>query len=239
MRLDRYLFEKNLVQSRNKAKEFIDKGFVKVNGKVVKKASTKISDEDVVEIENENIYVSRAAEKLEKFLDEIDIKIEDRTVLDIGASTGGFTQILLKHGAKKVYSLDVGKDQLHPELKKDKRVVNLENTDIRDFFVDFKFDIVTCDVSFVSVRKILKDIDRLSKDKIIILFKPQFEVGKEAKRDKRGVVLDSRVVVKSMEDFEKETALLGWEILKKSESKIRGKEGNIEYFYYFSKDDNG
>ena len=239
MRLDRYLYEKKLTQSRNKAKELIEEGLVKVNKKTIKKPSFEVDENDIIEIENENLYVSRAAKKLENFLKEIDIDINDKEVLDIGASTGGFTQILLDKGAKKIYALDVGKSQLHESLQKNEKIVNIENQDIREFFIDKKFDIITCDVSFISIINILKDIYRLSKDKIIILFKPQFEVGKDIKRDKKGVVKDKKAIEKAMEKFEKEIEKFGMEIVKKSESKIAGKEGNREFFYYIKKVKNG
>ncbi|WP_281950646.1 23S rRNA (cytidine-2'-O)-methyltransferase TlyA [Nitrosophilus kaiyonis] len=239
MRLDRYLFEKKLAQSRNKAKELIEEGCVKVNKKSIKKPSFEVDENDLIEVENENFYVSRAAKKLENFLKEIDLDIKDKEILDIGASTGGFTQILLNKGAKKIYALDVGKSQLHESLRNSEKIINIENQDIREYFVDKKFDIVTCDVSFISVIKIIKDIDRLSKDNIIILFKPQFEVGKDVKRDKKGVVKDKKAIEKAIKKFEEETKKFGWKLIKKSESKIAGKEGNQEFFYYFKKVKNG
>lgn len=235
MRLDKYLYEKGYVQSRNKACEMIKEGFVKVDKKIVKKCSYEVDEDSIVEVEKESVYVSRAALKLKNFLQKNSIDLKDKIALDIGASTGGFTQVLLEYGVKKVYALDVGESQLHKSLKNDKRVINLEKTDIRDFYIDKKFDIVTCDVSFISIRKILKDIDRLSKDLIIVLFKPQFEVGKDVKRDKKGVVLDKEAILKSMREFEKETEKFGWKLISKEKSSVKGKEGNEEYIYLFRK----
>jgi 23S rRNA (cytidine1920-2'-O)/16S rRNA (cytidine1409-2'-O)-methyltransferase len=144
-------------------------------------------------------------------------------------------QILLESGVGEVVAVDVGDNQLHKSLRDNSRVRVFENCDIREFKSDKPFDIVTCDVSFISILKILKSIDRVSKRDIIILFKPQFEVGKGVKRNKRGVVLDSKAIDSAREKFEKPTQDLGWKLKKSSKSKLAGKSGNIEYLYYFIK----
>ncbi len=236
MRLDKFLFQKGITKSRNIASELIKSGLVKVNEKVVKKPSFDIDEDDRLEILKSENCVSRAAKKLNGFLTE-DEFIKNSVCLDVGASKGGFTQVLLEKGAKKVYALDVGSSQLDEELKRDPKVVNLEKTDIRDFKIDKKFDIVTCDVSFISLEKIILDLDRVSKRDLIILFKPQFEVGKDVKRDKKGVVLDKEAIKEAMDKFEKRAISLGWKLYKKEESKVRGKEGNVEYFYHFKKEE--
>lgn len=233
-RLDKFLYEKSLAKSRNQASELIKDGFVQVNSKIVKKPSFLVNEDDKIEV-LKKADVSRAAKKLRGFLEGADF-IKDSVCLDVGASTGGFTQVLLEKGALKVYALDVGKSQLDESLKTNSKVVNLEKTDIRDFKSDKKFDIVTCDLSFISIEKIIYDLDRLSKRDLIILFKPQFEVGKDIKRDKRGVVLDKNAIKKAMENFEKVADSLKWRLFRKEESKVKGKEGNVEYFYHFKKD---
>ncbi len=236
MRLDIYLYKKNFISSRSKAAELIKGGKVFVNGKVILKPSYNMKDlEYKIEILQEKIYVSRAAYKLKYFLQNKDIEIKNITALDIGSSTGGFTQILLEFGAKEVYAVDVGKDQLHPSIKNDPRVKSFERTDIRNFKCNKKFNLVVCDVSFTGIENIMSDIDRLSADKIILLFKPQFEVGKETKRDKKGVVKDKKAIQKAQERFEKAAENYRWNLLIKEESKIKGKEGNVETFYYFRK----
>ena len=237
MRLDEALVKKNLVETRSKAKELIKNEKVKVNNKIIKKPSFEVKDNDKIEI-LQKVYVSRAAWKLKNYLEKYNIDFKNKDVLDIGASTGGFSEVSLEKGAKEVVCVDVGKDQLHFKLKNDKRVKNFENTDIRVFKYDKKFDIVVSDVSFISLLKILDVVDKFSKSDIILLFKPQFEVGKEVKRDKRGVVLDKEAIKKARENFENETKKLGWRLIRSEESSIKGKEGNIEYIYHFKKEHN-
>ncbi len=235
LRLDNYLVENALAQSRNKAQSLIKDGFVRVNREQIIKSSfvVKLGDEVVVNEHRE--FVSRAAFKLSGFLDELSLDLSDMSALDIGASTGGFTQVLLECGVADVTSVDVGKEQLHATLKNDKRVFSYEECDIREFKSQKKFDIVVSDVAFISLLYILDAVDELSKNKIILLFKPQFEVGKEAKRDKNGVVTDEKAVLQAMIKFEDACKLKGWNLILKSPSKLTGKEGNLEYCYCFEK----
>lgn len=220
--------------SRNQAAGLIENGVVLADSKIIKKASQDIDEAQIIEVKSQ-IYVSRAAFKLAGFLDEIKIDLKDKIALDIGSSTGGFVQILLENGIKQVTALDVGTMQLSANLRDDNRVIVQENTDIRDFISTFKFDIITVDVSFISLLNIITHINRLALDDIILLFKPQFEVGINAKRTKNGVVKDEKAINKAMVNFEAQCSALGWKLIKKSTSKIKGKEGNIELFYYFKK----
>jgi len=235
MRLDRYLVTNEYTFSRNKAQELIKKGAVLVNGDVVTKPSYEITNGDNIRITSNDQYVSRAAYKLKIFLEREKIDFKNKTVLDIGASSGGFTQVALEYGAKKVVAVDVGKGQLHETLRDCERIENHENTDIRKFSYPTKFDVIVSDVSFISLLYILDKIDELAKDEIILLFKPQFEVGKNVKRDKKGVVMDKEAILRARREFEKQTAKLNWKLVTSQESAIKGKEGNVEYVYRFKK----
>jgi 23S rRNA (cytidine1920-2'-O)/16S rRNA (cytidine1409-2'-O)-methyltransferase len=235
MRLDSYLVEKGFVESRTKAQNLIKEHAISVEGKIVDKVSFEVTEEMKVEMADIQIYVSRAAIKLKGFLPYTEWDLKGVSALDIGSSTGGFTQILLEEGVKNVTCVDVGSDQLHPSLRSDERVRVCENTDIREFVSEPPFDIVTCDVAFISLEHILDAIDRLSSRYIIVLFKPQFEVGREVKRDKNGVVKDDKAVGKAMIRFEDMCTLKGWKMVAKEVAHIAGKEGNQEICYGFIK----
>ena len=235
MRLDLYLTKNFNIQSRNKANELIKASKVKVDNKIISKASFIVEENMNIKLLEEDFYVSRAAYKLKYFLDEIKIDLQDKIALDIGSSTGGFTQILLEHQIKKVICVDVGSNQLHERIKNDERIEFFENCDIRDFKSEICFDIVTCDVSFISILNIINSIDSLDFKKLIILFKPQFEVGINVKRDKKGVVKDKDAIEKARSNFLAKTLELKWKLEKNNISKLQGKDGNYEEFFYFSK----
>ena len=236
MRLDKYLVEEGYFESRNRAHDAIKAGQVTVDGKKPK-PSAKIDENSLVEVADEKFYVSRAARKLENFLAEYAIDFKDKSALDIGSSTGGFAQIVLENGVASLSCVDVGSDQLHISLRENEKVSLYEETDIRDFKSDKTFEVITCDVSFISILQITDDINRLSQKgaDIVILYKPQFEVGKDVKRDSKGVVQDLDAIARRKEEFEAETKRLGWEEKYQAESKVQGKEGNQEYLYHFVK----
>lgn len=234
MRLDIYLTKHFSLQSRNKASELIKLQKVTVDGKIVTKPSFKVEENMDVEINQDEFFVSRAAYKLKYFLEEFDIDLSKLKALDIGSSTGGFTQILLQKGIDSVTCVDVGSNQLHESIRDDKRITIKENTDIREFFSESKFEIVTCDVSFISILQIIDDINRLSGDKIIILYKPQFEVGKEVKRDRSGVVTDQKAIETAREKFLDKVSTFGWKLIHNQQSKVAGKSGNVEELFYFN-----
>ena len=235
MRLDLYLTQNFNIQSRNKANELIKASKVKVNNKIISKASFIVEDDMNIELLEEDFYVSRAAYKLKYFLDEIKIDLKDKVALDVGSSTGGFTQILLENSVEKVVCVDVGSNQLHERIKNDKRIEFFENCDIRNFKSKICFDILTCDVSFISILNIIDSINSLNFKKIIILFKPQFEVGINVKRDKKGVVKDKLAIEKARENFIAKTLELKWKLEINSLSKLQGKDGNNEELFCFSK----
>jgi 23S rRNA (cytidine1920-2'-O)/16S rRNA (cytidine1409-2'-O)-methyltransferase len=236
MRLDKYLVEEGYFESRNRANDAIKAGKVKVDGKVTK-ASAKIDENSSVDVEDEKFYVSRAARKLENFLSEHPMQIKGKRALDIGSSTGGFAQIVLENDVATLSCVDVGKDQLHISLRDHEKLSLHEGTDIREFQSDDAFELITCDVSFISILQITDDINRLSQEgtDIVILYKPQFEVGKEVKRDSRGVVQDLDAIARRKEEFEAQAVKLGWALKYQALSQVQGKEGNQEYLYHFIK----
>lgn len=236
MRLDKYLVEEGYFESRNRAHDAIKSGKVKVDGKLPK-VSAKIDKNSVVAVADEKFYASRAARKLENFLAEHPVDVKGKRALDIGSSTGGFAQIVLENAASTLSCVDVGKNQLHISLRNNEKLSLHEETDIRDFQSDEAFELITCDVSFISIMQITGDMDRLGQNgtDIIILYKPQFEVGKDAKRDAKGVVQDVDAIARKKEAFEVEAEKLGWELKYQALSQIQGKEGNQEYLYHFVK----
>jgi len=236
MRLDKYLVDEGYFESRNRANDAIKAGQVMVDGKKVK-ASAKVDENSIVEVEDTKFYVSRAARKIENFLMEHPIDLTGKKALDIGSSTGGFAQIVLENNVAALSCVDVGKDQLHISLRNNKKLSLYEETDIREFQSDDAFELITCDVSFISILQITDDIDRLSQNgtDIIILYKPQFEVGKDVKRDSKGVVQDLDAIARRKEEFEAEAEKLGWSLTYQALSQVQGKEGNQEYLYHFVK----
>ena len=236
MRLDKYLVEEGYYESRNRANDAIKAGLVTVDGKKPK-ASAKIDENSIVEVEDAKFYVSRAARKLENFLAEHPVQMQNKRALDIGSSTGGFAQIVLENEVATLDCVDVGSDQLHISLRENTKVSLHEETDIRAYQNEEGFEVITCDVSFISILQIINDIDRLSTEgtDIVILYKPQFEVGKDAKRDSKGVVQDLDTIARRKEEFEAEVVKLGWKEQYQAESKVQGKEGNQEFLYHFVK----
>jgi len=234
MRLDKYLVDEGYFESRNRATEAIKSGIVLVDGKKAK-PSSKIDANTTVEVEESKFYVSRAGRKLESFLDEHPVELENKKALDIGSSTGGFAQILLEQGVSMLDCVDVGSDQLHISLRDKPQLHLYEETDIREFEPSSEYDVITCDVSFISILQIIESIDTLASKgtDIIILYKPQFEVGKDVKRDSKGVVVDIDAINKTKERFEQKAKDLGWDQIYSSLSKVTGKEGNQEFLYHF------
>ncbi|MCG3706879.1 TlyA family RNA methyltransferase [Aliarcobacter butzleri] len=236
MRLDMYLTTNFNIQSRNKATELIKSNKVKCDGEIITKPSFNVLDFHKIELLEDDFYVSRAAYKLKFFLQELkNFDLKDKNALDIGSSTGGFTQILLENEIKKVTCVDVGTNQLHERIKYNDKINFFENTDIRNFESDEIFDIVTCDVSFISILNIIDAINTLASKDIIILFKPQFEVGSNVKRDKKGIVKDNNAIQKARDSFLNKTNILNWTLKYSNISKLQGKDGNVEEFFYFSK----
>lgn len=238
MRLDFYILENNLADTRSKAQDLIKSHKVLVNGKIWTKPKYEVTEEDEVKIVGQ-VFVSRSGSKLSQFLKKILIDFEDATVLDVGASTGGFTEVALQKGAAKVYAIDVGTDQLQSFLKENELVVSREKTDIRDVKLsDFAepIDIVLIDVSFISLKEVLPNICKLLDEEAIViaLFKPQFEVGKE-NIGAGGIVKDESIIDQKVADMIRFARSLKLKFVAQRKSSLKGKKGNQEVFLLFQK----
>ena len=237
MRLDILITEKKLVKSRSTASDLIKKGLVKVNGEIVTKTAKDIAEDAVIEILEQPKYVSRGGLKLEKALEEFQISPENLIVLDVGSSTGGFTDCLLQKGAKKVYALDVGTDQLDTNLRNDPRVISMEKTDIRNIkTLPDEIDMAVIDVSFISLEMILESVKNLlkAKGKIVALIKPQFETAREDK-NKSGIVKNDELREKVLEKIKDHAKKINLKVLKETSSPILGGSGNKEYLVLMEK----
>ncbi|MDO8521413.1 MAG: TlyA family RNA methyltransferase [bacterium] len=235
-RIDSTLVERGLVSSRTRGEALIKEGGVAVNGAVVKNKSFLIEDADEVALLKEDLkWVSRGALKLEHALDHWKIDPKGKTVLDIGASTGGFTEVLLSHGAKLVYALDVGHGQLAEKLRSNPRVVNMEGVHINNVTrSDFEepIDVIVVDVSFISLEKILPKIKELLRNggELILLVKPQFEVGKS--NIKKGIVFNPKLHASVVARIESALEKIGFSLKGVVESPILGGNGNKEFLLY-------
>jgi 23S rRNA (cytidine1920-2'-O)/16S rRNA (cytidine1409-2'-O)-methyltransferase len=234
-RLDVAMMTRGLVVSRSQAESYIRMGDVVVDGTVVTKAGFKVSDQAIIKLKAETQYVSRAALKLASVSDLLLLDFYMKTVLDVGSSTGGFTQYALLNGAKKVIAVEVGTDQLHPSLRSDERIELHEKTDIRTFQSLELADIVVADVSFISLREILPSIARLStlQTDIAVMVKPQFEAGASSFKHK-GVIKNDAMRRHILKDFEN-YAQHQFKIIDKADSKVAGMKGNVERFYLLRK----
>ena len=240
IRLDQYLVQHGLIQSRERAKAMIMSGVVFVNEQKVDKAGEMIKEDAKVEVRGHDIgYVSRGGLKLEKAMQCFPLTPKGKVCMDIGASTGGFTDCMLQNGATKVYAVDVGYGQLDWKLRSDERVVCMERTNARyldrDQIPD-ELDFASIDVSFISLKLILPAVHRVLKEggHVACLIKPQFEAGRE-KVGKKGVVRDPAVHLEVLESFLRHAKENNFTVLGITYSPIRGPEGNIEYLGYLKK----
>jgi len=244
IRLDVAVVEKGFAPSREKAKAVIMAGQVYVNNQKVDKAGTEIKEDDLVEVRGNTLkYVSRGGLKLEKAMREFNISLKEKVCMDVGASTGGFTDCMLQNGAVKVYAVDVGHGQLDWKLRQDERVVCMEKTNIRYVTpedIEERAEFSSIDVSFISLTKVLLPVRNLLTEngQIVCLIKPQFEAGRE-KVGKKGVVRDSKVheeVICKVLAYARE---ISFEPLHLEFSPIKGPEGNIEYLLHLQKREEG
>lgn len=234
-RLDSLLVKKGLVVSRTRGEYEIKNGNVLVDGKVVTKPSTKVSDESEIVINNKFDYVSKGALKLLKAIEVFNIDLNNKVMLDIGSSTGGFSDVALRNNIKKVIAVDVGTNQFDINLQKDSRVELHENTDIRNFIITDKIDTATIDISFISVTKIISKLDEINPKEIVLLIKPQFECGKEISDKYKGIPLNKEVHKNVIKNIIKSFEEIGYYISGLTYSPITGGSGNIEYLGYFTK----
>ena len=240
-RLDVLLVERNLVQSRARAKTTIMAGLVLVDGNKIDKAGTMVkTNADIRVLGNKIPYVSRGGLKLEKAINEFMVELDGKVTADIGASTGGFTDCMLQNGAVKVFAIDVGYGQLDWSLRTDERVINMERTNVRNVTpedIGELIDLASIDVAFISLEKVLPAVKAMLKPagEIVALIKPQFEAGRE-KVGKKGVVRDPKVhleVIHNVVDMAREMNFVTREL---TFSPVKGPEGNIEYLIWLSKD---
>lgn len=227
MRLDVYLVTKGFFSSRNKAQEEIRAGNIEVDDKIIIKPNYDV-EEPKIKVLGACPYVSRGGYKLETAIKSFNLDFKDKIVLDIGASTGGFTDCSLQFGAKLVYSVDVGSDQLAQPLRNNPRVISMENTNILDTNIEDNIDILVCDVSFVSIKHIIPGIKRYlnQNNYLIILIKPQFEAGKMINK---GVIKDKKIhlnILKNVNNYLNQEGLFIERIIPSS---IKGGSGNIEF----------
>lgn len=241
-RLDVLLVKSNLAASREKAKAIIMTGNVFVNGQREDKAGSTFKEDALIEVKgNPMKYVSRGGYKLEKAIDLWQVPLQDKICMDVGSSTGGFTDCMLQNGAQKVYAIDVGTNQLAWKLRQDERVISMEKTNIRyvtrEDIADF-IDFFSVDVAFISLKKVLEPVKALltQEGQGVCLVKPQFEAGRE-KVGKKGVVRDPKVHREVLEQIMQYVLSIGFEILELSFSPIKGPEGNIEYLLYIQNTD--
>ena len=237
-RIDTELVQRSLAKSRTAAQSFIKDGIVYVNGSKVQKPSFEVTDTDEITVKGDlPKYVGRGGIKLEKAITDFNIKLDGCTCIDAGASTGGFTDCMLQNGAALIYAVDVGSSQLDEKLRADKRVISLENLDIRKASdkIPEKADFITIDVSFISLRLVLPAVKKLLKanGSIVALIKPQFEVGKSG-LGKHGVVKDETLRQQAVDEIKLFAVGSGFTVNGVITSPITGGEGNIEYLIHLS-----
>lgn len=235
IRLDALIFKRGFAPTLNKSTAFIMEGKVTVDGKIITKPGFVVKESSEISIKESAEFVSRGGIKLKKALCDFDVDVKDKICLDVGASTGGFTDCLLKNGAKKVYCVDVGYGVLDLKLRNDFRVVNFEKTNIRYFdkkYLKDDIDLAVVDVSFISLEKVLPKVKELIKKggEIIALVKPQFEAPKGS--TKKGVVKNERIRRQAIDKIKNFSEGIGLKLLGETASPIKGPKGNLEHFLY-------
>jgi 23S rRNA (cytidine1920-2'-O)/16S rRNA (cytidine1409-2'-O)-methyltransferase len=232
-RLDLLLVDRNLAETRSKAQALIMAGLVMVGGQKALKAGQLFESEIPISVKAVSNYVSRGGDKLASVAEALNLNFKDKTVLDVGSSTGGFTDFVIQQGAKKVYSVDVGNSQLHYRLRIDERVLVMERTDIREAILPELADVALIDVSFISLKKVLPAVLRLlhSGSQVIAMAKPQFEADKATADKYKGVIADESVRQQVLSELELSMKEMGFNLLSSRDSGVIGPKGNRERFY--------
>lgn len=233
-RLDQILVDESLAESKTKAQALIMAGQVTVDGQISDKSGRMIAEDAEVLVRETFPYVSRGASKLEKAYTKFSLSFEGKTICDIGSSTGGFTDFALQHGATKVFAIDVGTGQLAQKIREDDRVVVMERTDFRDITLLEPIDIFVCDVSFISLKKIIPKIKTLvtKPADIILLIKPQFEAGAKEVTKGKGIIRDEKLRSEIVNEIKAFSQAEGFTLSGLVESPITGAKGNVEYLLY-------
>jgi len=240
VRIDQLLVARGVFDSRARARAAIEAGLVKADGRTVAKPSEKVAEDAVIEAEAAHRWVGRGALKLERALDLWPVAVEGRVVLDVGASTGGFTEVCLDRGAARVFAVDVGTGQLHPTVAADPRVVNLEKTDARDLtpqLITEAPSLIVCDASFISLLKVLPVALELAPSgaDLITLVKPQFEAEGPKAVGKKGVVKDPEAHAAAVARVHDWLEAGGWRVREVADSPITGGDGNVEFLLWAQK----
>ncbi len=236
-RLDKVIKQRRLIRSRSRAQRMIEAGRVKVNGQIIDRPGHPIDSDAEIEVLGYEAYVSRGGEKLEAALEQFRVDPKGRVCLDVGASTGGFTDCLLQHGAAKVFAIDVGHDQLHPKLRSDPRVVVREGLNARYLEprdIGEPADLIVADVSFISLKLVIPPLVEIlaRSGDLVLLVKPQFEVGKDAV-PASGVVRDAALQARALNDVSRFIeAGTPWKVVEDMISPIEGEKGNVEFFVH-------
>ena len=240
MRLDKYLVEHKLVTSRNKAQDLISRGYVLVNDEIKLDVDYQVQEIDKINIIQHEQYVSRGAYKLIEAINRFKINLKDKVVLDIGSSTGGFTQVCLINGAKKIYAIDVGTNQMDKKLSANKRIELYEQTNFKDVTQSIfkeRVELIVADLSFISITKILDKISELFdySFEMVLLIKPQYELGKDIINAYKGVIRSQRLWDKAIDIVSQHAKSLKFKIKSIIPSPIKGSKGNTEFLMYLTK----
>jgi 23S rRNA (cytidine1920-2'-O)/16S rRNA (cytidine1409-2'-O)-methyltransferase len=231
IRLDKFLALNNFVESREKARRLIKKGKVLVDNRKILKPSFIVNENNEINLLENYKYVGRGAFKLLKAINAFKLELKDKVCLDIGSSTGGFSQVLLENNVKKVYAIDVGTDQMHEKIRNDERIILKENTNARDYINEEKVDFICCDVSFISVTKLISSFQKNLKEdgQMVILVKPQFEAGEG--KVINGIIKDKKILRDTVNNVKRIFKENNFNILNITESPIKGSKGNTEFLF--------